>query len=158
MSLPDQYSMSFLGIDSEVLYILVYIKPHIVNDMDKDHYVCYVLDYNTGTWWNCDDDTITQYPGYPLNVYDELLTDKKEKENFKIFCMDGSYRIVSMVYSKKDIISSSTYSFITGNSVSKENEHIKESIADFETFKEEVGMNKMICNNIQTSISLWKED
>ena len=37
-------------------------------------------------------------------------------------------------------------------------EHIKERIADFGSFKEEVGMNKIICNNIQTSISLWKED
>ena len=42
-------------------------------------------------------------------------------------------------------------------SVSKENEHIKESIADFGAFKEEVGMNEMICNNIQISILLWKE-
>ena len=36
-------------------------------------------------------------------------------------------------------------------------EHIKERIADFRAFKEEVGMNKIICNKIQTSISLWKE-
>ena len=35
-------------------------------------YLCDVLDYNTGTWWNCVDDTITQYPGYPMSVYDEL--------------------------------------------------------------------------------------
>ena len=37
-------------------------------------------------------------------------------------------------------------------------EHIKERIADFGDFKEEVGMNKIIYNKIQTSISLWKED
>ena len=51
--------------------------------MDKSHYVCYVLDYNTGKWWNYDDETITQYTGYPMNVYDELLIDKKQtkKEN-----------------------------------------------------------------------------
>ena len=46
--------------------------------MDKGHYVCDVLYYNTRTWWNCDDDTITQYPVYPMNVYDELLIDKKK--------------------------------------------------------------------------------
>ena len=44
--------------------------------MDKGHYVCDVLDYNTGTWWNFDDDTKPQYPGYPLNVYDYLSIDK----------------------------------------------------------------------------------
>ena len=71
--------------------------------------------------------------------------------------MDGSDIIVSMVYIKKYILASSTYSFITGKSVSKKNEHIKESISDIRALKEEVGMNGMICNNIQTSISFWKE-
>ena len=55
--------------------------------------------------------------------------------------MDGSDRIVSMLYIKKDILASSTYYFITGKSVSKEMEHIKERIADFIDFKEELGMN-----------------
>ena len=77
ISLPSQYSMSFLGEDAEVLYIIVSIKLHIGNDMDKDHYICDVLDCNIGTWWNCDDDTITQYPGYSMYVYDNLSIDKK---------------------------------------------------------------------------------
>ena len=36
-------------------------------------------------------------------------------------------------------------------------EHIKERIADFGAFKEEVVMNEIIFNKIQTSISLWTE-
>ena len=68
--------MSFPGKHAEVLYILVSIKLYIVNDMGKVNYVCVVLDYNTGTWWNYDDDTITQYPGYPMNVYNDLPIDK----------------------------------------------------------------------------------
>ena len=71
--------MSFPGIDSEMLYILVSIKLDIGKDMDKGHYACYVLYFKTRTWWNFDDDTITQYPGYPMNVYDELLIDKGKK-------------------------------------------------------------------------------
>ena len=71
--------MYFPGIDSEVLYIIISIKFHIGKDMDKVHYVCDVLYYNTGTWCNYDNDTITQYPGYPMNVYDELLINKKQK-------------------------------------------------------------------------------
>ena len=55
--------------------------------------------------------------------------------------MDGSERIVSMLYIKKDILASSRYTFITRKSVSKEMEHIKERIADFRAFREEVGMN-----------------
>ena len=76
ISLPAQYSMSFPDKEPKVLYILVSIKLHIVNYMDKGHYVCDVLDYNKGTWWNCDDETIIQYPGYPSNVYEDLSIDK----------------------------------------------------------------------------------
>ena len=60
--------MSFSDKHPEDIYILVSIKLHIGNYMDKGHYVCDVLNYNIGTWWNYDDDTITQYPGYPSNV------------------------------------------------------------------------------------------
>ena len=63
-----------------------------------------------------------------------------------------------MLYIKKDIIASSIYSFGAGNLESKDMGHIKERIADFTYFKEEVGINEMICSNIQTSISLWMED
>ena len=72
--------------------------------------------------------------------------------------MDGSYRIVYMLYIKKYIFALSTYSFIKGKSVSKESEHIKESIDDFGAFKEELGMNGIICNKVQTNISLWKKN
>ena len=46
--------------------------------MDKGRYLCDASDYNTGTWRNCNDGTITQYSRYPINVYDELLIDKKK--------------------------------------------------------------------------------
>ena len=119
--------------------------------MDKGHYVCYLLYYNTGTWWNFDDETIAQYPVYPMNVYDDLSIDKKQNKKGEM-CMDGSDRIVSMIYIKKYILVFRTYSFITRKSVSKEMEHIKERIADFRDFKEEVQMNEMICNKIYTRI------
>ena len=47
--------------------------------MDKGHFVCDILDYNTVTWWNCDDEKITQYPGYPMNLYNDLSIDKGQK-------------------------------------------------------------------------------
>ena len=47
ISLPAQYSMYFPGTNAEVLYILVSIKIRIGDDMDKGHYACDVLDYNT---------------------------------------------------------------------------------------------------------------
>ena len=44
--------------------------------------------------------------------------------------MDGSDRIISMIYIRKDILSVITHYFITGMSISNDMEHIKERIAD----------------------------
>ena len=71
--------------------------------------------------------------------------------------MDRSDRILSMLYIRKDILAVRTYYFITDNSLSKDMEHIKERIAYLGAFKEEARRIEIICNNIQTSISLWKE-
>ena len=51
--------------------------------------------------------------------------------------MDGSDSIVSMINIRKDILAVRTYYFITGKSISKDTEHIKERIADLGAFKEE---------------------
>ena len=71
------------------------------NDIDKDHCVCGVLDYNTGAWWNFDDDTITRYSGYPKNVYDNLSKENEQKRGS--FIANGSDRIVTMLYIKNNI-------------------------------------------------------
>ena len=71
--------------------------------------------------------------------------------------MDGSDRIVSMLYIRKYILSLRTLYFITGKSVSKDMEHIKLIIADFRAFKEEARRIEITCNTIHTSILLWKE-
>ena len=72
--------------------------------------------------------------------------------------MYGSDRILSMLFIRKYILALRTYYIIPGKLVSKEMEHIMERISDFGAFKDEVVMNELICNNIQTSISLRKED
>ena len=102
--------------------------------MDQGHYICDVLDYSTGTWWKCDAEIITKYPGYPMNVYNELSSYKKQKKG-KRHDMDGSEIIVSMIYIRKDILAVRTYSFITGMSITKNMEHILERKADFKSFK-----------------------
>ena len=40
ISLPAKYSVSFTDKHAEVIYILVYIKLHIGDDMNQGHYVC----------------------------------------------------------------------------------------------------------------------
>ena len=98
--------MSFSGKHDEVFYILVSIKLHVGKYMDSGHYFCDVLDYNTVMWWNCDDDTITNYSGYPENVYDNL-SNKNEQKKGGEGIMNGSYMIVSMLYIKKTFFHSS---------------------------------------------------
>ena len=90
-----------------------------------------------------------------MNVYNDLSSDKKQKI-VKRQDTDESDRIVSMMYISKYILSVRTYCFIIGESLSKDMEHIKERIADFGASKEDAGMNEMICNKIQTSISFWR--
>ena len=91
IALSAQYSMSCPN-DPKVIYVLVYIKFHIGNDTDQGYYVCDVFDYNTGTWCNCYDEIVSEYPGYPMNVYNELSSDKKQKKG-KRHDMDGSKKI-----------------------------------------------------------------
>ena len=88
-----------------------------------------------------------------MYLYNNLWIDIEQKKGKVI--LDGSDRIVSMIYIEKDIIASSTYYFITGKPVSKDMEHIKERIADFTSFKEEVEINEIICNKIQRIWKLW---
>ena len=96
-ALIAQYSISFPDKHAKVPYIIIYIKLHIGNDMDKGHYVCDVLYYSIWTWRNCDDDTITQYPGYPMNVYNDLSIDNnKKKENIVYGCI--RYDCVHVIY------------------------------------------------------------
>ena len=55
--------------------------------MDQGQYVCDVLDYNTGIWWNCDDEKITQYPRYPMNVYNDLSSELKKRKKKRYGCI-----------------------------------------------------------------------
>ena len=71
--------------------------------------------------------------------------------------MDGSDRIVSMIYIRRDILTVRTYSFITEMSKTKNMEHILERKADFEAFKNKAQLIERTCTTIQSSISLWKE-
>ena len=72
--------MSFSENTEEVVYILVSININEVNKMDSDHYYCYVLYYNTGIWWRCDDDNILELSGYTDNVYYESSHEDIDKK------------------------------------------------------------------------------
>ena len=66
---------------------MVSININLRKDMDSGHYICDVLYYNTGTWWGCDDDIITNFSRYPENFYDDLShnRDRDECENLYFY-------------------------------------------------------------------------
>ena len=74
--------------------------------MDSGKYVCYLLDYKIGTWWNCDDDTITYYSGCPDNINNNL-SDKNEEKRGKFYYECIRYDCVNVIQ-KRDILASST--------------------------------------------------
>ena len=61
--------------------------------MNNGHYYCGVLDYNTGTWWGCDDDNISEFSVYSviyiINCHMKIYTRSK--------IMKGSDNILLML-------------------------------------------------------------
>ena len=46
--------------NDKISYTLVSLIIHDGDSLDFGHYVSDVFDANTGIWWHCDDDNITQ--------------------------------------------------------------------------------------------------
>ena len=108
--------MSFSVIYDEVVYIMISIKLQFGKDIDSVYYVCGVLDYNTVTWWRCDDGTITSYSGYPENVYDYLLHENEKKGEVGL---KGSDSIVSILYIKESFSHPEYTRFVMGDQYTK---------------------------------------
>ena len=108
ISPPFQYSVSFPSKHPEVVCIIVSIKLHIGKDTDSCHYFCDVLNYSKVTWWNFNYDTITNYSGYPQNVYDDISNKMNKKGDFYYGWI--RYNFANVIH-KKDILASSTYYF-----------------------------------------------
>ena len=106
------------------------------DDKDIGPYVCDIFYYNTWTWWNSNDDTITKHSRCLDNAYDIFL--RKMNTKGEIFIMNGSDGIVSMLWIKREIIASITYYFCTGKSVSKAIENINEILAVLKISKKNV--------------------
>ena len=94
----------------EVVYILISIHINVSISMDSGNCVCKVLDYNTGTWWRCDDCTIKNYSRYPENLYDDLSPRNEKKGEIYYECI--RYDCVTVMH-KRGILASITYSFCT---------------------------------------------
>ena len=120
--------MYFQDKHAQMVYILVYANIHIGNEIDISHCVCDVLNYNTETWWSCDDETITKYSGYPYNVYDNLSNKNEQRMHFLSFeCIRKD--CVNVIHKRR--YCTNNILFCTGKSVSKDIKNIKDRIAEF---------------------------
>ena len=52
---------------------------HGGDSLDCENYVSDVFDSNTGIWWHCDDDNITQIGDLPKGVYIREIHKKKKE-------------------------------------------------------------------------------
>ena len=65
---------------------------HDGDSLDCGHYVSDVFNANTGIWWHCDDDNITQISDLPKVVY--IIESQKTKKTI----MSGSTDVLYVVY------------------------------------------------------------
>ena len=67
---------------------------HDVKAMTCGHYVSGVSDANTGIWWYCDDDEITEMSVFPEGVHTREIHHKFTKRTL----ISGSVKMLLMVY------------------------------------------------------------
>ena len=60
-----------------ITYTIVSLILYDITLLDIGHWFSDVFDDNTGTWWHCDDDKITQISGFTQIVY----TRESHKQN-----------------------------------------------------------------------------
>ena len=72
--------MSFSGRDDEVVCVMVSMNICVGKYVDGSHYYCDVWYYNTGTFWICVDEKITDFRRYPENVYNELSHENEKNQ------------------------------------------------------------------------------
>ena len=85
----------------DVTYTIVLVNNHDGNSMSTGQHLCDKLDFNTGIWWCCDDNNITQLRWIPEIVYSvaPYTTSGKKKK-----VMKGYENIVSMLYIKNMLL------------------------------------------------------
>ena len=86
-AIPSEYLWKQPSSNENISYTLVSLIKHDGDSLDFGHYVSDIFDSITGTWWHCDDDSITQISDLPKGFYyreTHKLTKKKKEINARI--------------------------------------------------------------------------
>ena len=90
VTIPLEFLYKKPSSNDKISYTLVSLINHDGESLYCGHYVSDVFDANTGIWWHCDDDNITQISDLPLGVY--------IRESHKNKLMSGSTDLLFFVY------------------------------------------------------------
>ena len=69
VAIPLEFLCKKTSSNYNISYTLVSLINHDGDSLDCGHYVSDVFDANTGIWWHCYDDNITQISDLPEGVY-----------------------------------------------------------------------------------------
>ena len=64
--------------DSDVSYVLCAVQNHLGTTPHGGHYVAEVMDWTTGVWWECNDESVTRMADGPSASYDLAGEDGDE--------------------------------------------------------------------------------
>ena len=69
MEIPTEYPFNISNEQVSDMYSLLYIIYHDVNYMSTGHYYSDILDFNTGVFWQCNDENMTQIEVMSYDCY-----------------------------------------------------------------------------------------
>ena len=82
VAIPSEYMFKLQSSNEKISYTLVSLINNDGDSLDCGHYVSDVFDSNTGIWWHCDDDNITELSDLPKGVY---YRETRKPTNKKVF-------------------------------------------------------------------------
>ena len=105
VAIPSEDLFKKPSSNEKISYTLVSLINHDGDSLYCGHYVSGVFDSNTGIWWKCDDDNITEISDLPKGVY-YRETHKPTKKNKK---MHGSTKLLFVVYIRTIYLTKHSY-------------------------------------------------
>ena len=82
--IPLEFLYKITSSNDKISYTLVSLINHDGDSLDCGYYVSDVVGTNTGIWWHCDDDNITQISDLPKWGYIRDIHKKTKKSDVKL--------------------------------------------------------------------------
>ena len=147
VDIPLEFLCKIPSINDKISYNLVSLINHDGDSLDYGHYVSDIFSTNTGFWWNCDYDNITQIGDLLKGVY---IRESHKK------VISGSTDVLFVVYIRTSyLINSSSIFFQEFANMSKIN-HMKKLIEDLNVFRKYFRVRQEVGDEIKTSFFLVK--